>query len=63
MSGIFATLGLLLGGYTAYAAFSGAVFAKHRAWGRTITRGEEPARFWLTIAIYVGLTLALLFYF
>jgi hypothetical protein len=56
----FALLGILLGIYTAYAAFRGSVFVRHRAWGRTVHRDETPAYFWSCIAIYGGLSIALL---
>lgn len=56
---LFRIIGLLVGAYALYAALRGEVFAKSGAWGRTIDRGEEPANFWLTVAIYGGLAVAL----
>jgi hypothetical protein len=63
MSGFFATLGVCLGIYTAYAAFSGTVYARSGPWGRSIHRAEEPWHYWSTIVVYGLLTSALLFYF
>jgi hypothetical protein len=56
----FKALGVLLGCYTAYAAWRGEVFARSRWSGRTIERAEEPRYFWVVIAIYAGLAVALL---
>jgi hypothetical protein len=57
---LFKLLGVLLAIYTAYAAFRGEVFARCRLWGRTIERSEEPRYFWIVIAIYFALSVALL---
>jgi len=56
-------LGALVGAYTAYAAFSGRVYARHRAWGRTIHRADEPRYFWLVIGCYALLAAALVLVF
>ena len=56
-------LGLLVAAYTAYAAFIGRVYARHRAWGRTIHRDDEPRYFWLVIGCYALLAAALVFVF
>ncbi len=61
--GLFDVLGVCLGIYTLYAATTGAVYARHRAWGRTVLRDEESAYFWCIIVIYAGLSVALIFYF
>lgn len=60
---MFKALGILVAIYTAFAAAQGAVHAKHRAWGRTIRRREEPRYFWTVIGIYGVLALALVFVF
>jgi hypothetical protein len=60
---MFKLLGILVATYTAYAAAQGEVFARHRAWGRRIRRSEEPRYFWVVIAIYGLLALALVFVF
>lgn len=56
-------LGLLVAAYTAYAAFSGRVYARHRAWGRTIQRDDGPRYFWLVIGCYALLAAALVLVF
>ena len=56
---MFKALGALVGLYTLYAAVRGEVYAKSGAWGRTISRAESPAYFWVVIAIYAGLAVAL----
>jgi hypothetical protein len=57
---MFTMLGILVGLYALYAAFTGAVIAKSGAWGRTVTRADSPRYFWTVIAIYAGLSIALL---
>lgn len=60
---MFDVLGALLGLYTLYAALTGAVFARHRAWGKTIHRTDSPAYFWVVIAIYAVLSVLLVVWF
>jgi len=60
---MFRLLGIVVAIYTAYAAAQGEVFAKHRAWGRTIRRSEKPGYFWAVIGVYGLLALALVFIF
>lgn len=60
MSGLFNLLGIALAVYTLLAAGRGEVYARHRAWGRTTRRADEPRWFWTIIAIYAGLSVALL---
>jgi hypothetical protein len=57
---VFEPLGLLVGIYTAYAALTGSVYAKSGPGGRLVSREESPEYFWLVIAIYAGLSVALL---
>ncbi|MCC6610662.1 MAG: hypothetical protein IT515_13440 [Burkholderiales bacterium] len=57
---MFKVLGFLVGLYTLYAAVTGEVNAKSGAWGRTVSRAESPEYFWVVIAIYAGLALALI---
>jgi hypothetical protein len=57
---MFKMLGMLVGLYTLYGAVSGAVIAKSGAWGRTVTRAASPRYFWTVIAIYAGLSVALM---
>ena len=57
---MFKMLGILVGLYTLYAAMNGKVYAKSGAWGRTVSRVDSPEYFWVVIAIYVGLSVALI---
>lgn len=57
---MFKLLGVLVGLYTIHAALRGEVYIKSRAWGRTVLRVEEPNYFWVVIAIYGALAIALL---
>lgn len=56
---MFKMLGVLVGLYTLYAAVKGEVYAKSGASGRIVSRVESPEYFWVVIAIYAGLSLAL----
>lgn len=57
---MFKVLGILVGLYTLYAAMNGKVYAKSGAWGRTVSRVDSPEYFWVVIAIYAGLSVALI---
>jgi threonine/homoserine/homoserine lactone efflux protein len=57
---VFKLLGVLVLLYVAYAAARGEVFAKAGASGRTVSRAESPQYFWVVVAIYAGLGIALL---
>ncbi|MGB7930687.1 MAG: hypothetical protein WCH04_00425 [Gammaproteobacteria bacterium] len=57
---MFKLLGILVGLYTLYAAINGEVYAKSGAWGRTVLRVKSPEYFWVVIAIYAGLSIALI---
>ncbi len=56
---MFKVLGLVVGLYTVYAAVKGEVHAKAGPWGRIVSRSESPEYFWVVIAVYAGLALAL----
>ncbi len=56
---MFKLLGVAVAIYTLYSAQRGEVYARHRAWGRTIRRVDEPRYFWVVIGIYALLALAL----
>jgi hypothetical protein len=56
---MFTLLGILVAAYTLWAAFDGKVYARSGVAGRTIARNDEPRYFWLVIAIYGGLSIAL----
>lgn len=62
MSGLFKFLGLVLGAYTLWAAFQGRVYAKPLGPRQIelIVKEDRPRYFWVVIAIYGGLSLALL---
>ena len=60
MDSLFKGLGVLLAIYTIYAICAGEVFAKSAAWGKTISRTDSPRYFWVVIAIYALLSLALM---
>lgn len=59
---MFKLLGILVGCYTLWAAFDGKVYAKSGGLRgpRMIVRESEPRYFWVVIAIYGGLSVALL---
>jgi hypothetical protein len=57
---MFKLLGALVGLYTLFAVLKGMVHAKSGVWGRTISRQESPEHFWVVIAIYGALSVALL---
>ena len=60
---MFKLLGVLVGFYTVMAAVKGEVYARHRAWGRTVSKDEEPRYFWAVIGIYAALGVALVVWF
>jgi len=57
---MFKVLGILVALYTFYAAFTGKVYAKSGPGGRLISRTDTPKYFWIVIAIYLGLSIALM---
>ena len=60
---MFKALGIAVFAYVLYAASQGRVYAKSGPWGRVIEREHERTYFWVVIAIYTGLSLALFFVF
>lgn len=60
---MFKFLGVVLAAYVCYAAVSGRVYAKSGVSGRHVLREESPGYFWVVIAIYAGLSLALVLLF
>jgi hypothetical protein len=60
---MFAVAGVGLALYTLYAAVRGRVWSKSGANARAISRDIAPDQFWIAIAIYAGLSLALMFFF
>lgn len=57
---MFKLLGIAVLCYTAYAALRGEVYAKSGAWGRMVSRAESPKYFWIVVAVYAALGIALL---
>lgn len=60
---IFKALGILLAVYTGGAALHGRVYAKSGPSGRAVSRDAEPVYFWVVIAVYAALSVALLLVF
>lgn len=60
---MFKLLGVVVLVYAAYGAWHGEIFAKSGPWGRTILREDSPGYFWVVIAVYCLLGLALLLVF
>jgi hypothetical protein len=60
---VFKALGALVALYTIHAAIKGEVYAKSGAWGRTVSRADSPEYFWVVVAIYAALSMALIFLF
>jgi hypothetical protein len=56
---VFKILGVLVGLYTLYAALKGEVYAKNGISTRVVSRTDSPVYFWVVIAIYAGLSVAL----
>jgi hypothetical protein len=60
---MFDALGLLLAAYVCYAVLVGQVWAKAGPVGRIVSKEVSPEYFWIVIAIYAGLSVALVFVF
>lgn len=60
---LFKGLGILMGLYTIYAAVQGEVYAKSGIHWACVTQADNPYYFRMVIAIYAGLSLALVFLF
>lgn len=60
---MFKALSLLAAFYTIFAAFTGEVYAKAGATAQTVSRSDSPDYFWVVIAIYAALSVALLVVF
>ena len=59
---MFKVLGLVVAAYTFWAAFDGKVYAKCGGLRqvRIVAKEDEPRYFWVVIAIYGGLSVALM---
>ena len=60
---MFKLIGVIVALYTIHAAIKGQVYAKSGVWGRTVLRAESSAYFWIVIAIYGALSIALIVLF
>jgi hypothetical protein len=60
---VFKALGIVVALYAVYAAIKGVVYAKSGVWGRTVSRADSPEYFWVIIAIYACLSVALMVVF
>ncbi len=56
---MFPAIGVALAAYTTYSAWTGRVYARSGARGRTVSREKSPVYFWAVIAVYAGLSIAL----
>ncbi len=59
----FKGIGVLVFLYTFYCLFTGEVYAKDKASGRTVYKADEPGNYWTVIVIYFGLSIACFFFF
>lgn len=57
---MFQALGAVLAVYVVYALLRGEVFAKAGVAGRVVSREASPEYYWVVVALYGGLSLALL---
>lgn len=57
---MFKALGVVVALYAVYAAVKGEVYAKAGPSGRVVSRADSPEYFWVVIAIYAGLSIALI---
>jgi len=60
---VFRLLGILLALYVVRCLSTGEVFAKSGPWGKTCRREEDTFEYWGAIVVYVGIVLALFFWF
>ena len=60
---MFKVIGVVLAVYVCYAIVNGSVYAKSGPSGHSVVRGESPGYFWVVIAIYAALSLALVLLF
>lgn len=56
---MFVMLGILVAIYAAYAVLAGEVVVAQGPGARRVRRVESPGYFWVCIAIYAGLSLAM----
>jgi len=58
---VFKILGILVALYVVYALAAGQVYAKRGPWGATSKRSDDPFNYWAAVAVYTGLSAALVF--
>ncbi|GJM04042.1 MAG: hypothetical protein DHS20C09_00330 [marine bacterium B5-7] len=59
----FKAIGVMIFLYTVYCLFTGEVYAKDKASGRTFYKADEPKSYWTIIVIYFCLSIACFFFF
>lgn len=55
--------GFALFAYTVYAIIQGQIYSKSGRGGGIVSKDESPDAFWLTVAIYFGVSIALCAFF
>lgn len=60
---MFDLIGITLAIYTLIAAATGSVWTKSGVGTRLVSRENSPEYFWIVIAIYAGLSLAMIIFF
>ena len=55
----FKIIGFTVFAYTVYAIIQGRIYTKSGAGGAVVSKEKSPDAFWLTVAIYFGLSIAL----
>jgi len=56
---MFKVIGFLLAAYVGYSVISGRVVAKAGSGSREVFREDSPGYYWVVVAIYAGLSVAL----
>lgn len=56
---MFTAIGVVLALYVVYAVLSGRVYAKAGMSGQQVHRDTSPGYYWVVIALYAGLSVAL----
>jgi hypothetical protein len=60
---MFRILGILVLGYVGYGLFTGQIYGRYHAGGRTFQRDADPWLYWSTLVVYFILAIALFFFF
>ena len=56
---VFKILGFTVFAYTVYAIIQGRIYTKSGTGGGIVSKDQSPDAFWLTVAIYFGLSIVL----